>query len=437
MPCSAIACAWSASSRTASRPPWTLGCSVLTRPSIISGKPVRSETSRTVEPRVAQRLGGAAGRDQFDAVPRQRRAQFGEPALVRHRQQGPGDLHVRHDRSFEQSALAGALERPRRCWCRPPGVSPVTTSCGGGDRPAAAVDPDALLDRERAAAAAELPQADRRRCAAARRARRRSRSARRRGRDGSAARSRPSAPRACAPAGSSMSSPPSSRPSADEHELAAVLTARSGGHSRHGSPRSGSPVSCSCRSSSTSVTPLPSEPSAWIAVELLSAERPASNARRWCAAPRRSRAAERAPRPIAAAIDDQAVRPVATSRTPASRRSRRARAARPAAARNRRRRPWRRRRAAGTPIRAPGAAAGCGCPTRRSARATRSGSTAGRRPASSTARRRPASRRAAPAPRAPAPARSRSGQLARGARHRPRSAARAARPGRRARPARG
>src|SRR6266566_1294080 len=36
--------------RTASNPPWILGCRVLTRPSIISGKPVSSDTSRTLRP---------------------------------------------------------------------------------------------------------------------------------------------------------------------------------------------------------------------------------------------------------------------------------------------------------------------------------------------------------------------------------------------------
>src|SRR3546814_11113054 len=48
--CSAIAAACSALSRTASSPPCTLGCSVLTRPSIISGKPVWSDTSFTASP---------------------------------------------------------------------------------------------------------------------------------------------------------------------------------------------------------------------------------------------------------------------------------------------------------------------------------------------------------------------------------------------------
>ena len=44
-----------------------LGCRVLTRPSIISGKPVTSETSVTGSPASARRLGRAAGRDQLDA----------------------------------------------------------------------------------------------------------------------------------------------------------------------------------------------------------------------------------------------------------------------------------------------------------------------------------------------------------------------------------
>src|SRR5438874_8056562 len=53
MPCAFIASAWSLLSRIASRPPCTFGCSVLTRPSIISGKPVSSETSFTSRPAAA------------------------------------------------------------------------------------------------------------------------------------------------------------------------------------------------------------------------------------------------------------------------------------------------------------------------------------------------------------------------------------------------
>ena len=66
MPCSAI----TASSMPArpSRPPCTIGCRVLTRPSIISGKPVTSADVADRQAGVADRLGGAAGGQQFDAA---------------------------------------------------------------------------------------------------------------------------------------------------------------------------------------------------------------------------------------------------------------------------------------------------------------------------------------------------------------------------------
>ena len=50
MPCSSAAAICAGTSRRASSPPWTRGCSVLTRPSIISGKPVRSSIGRTGTP---------------------------------------------------------------------------------------------------------------------------------------------------------------------------------------------------------------------------------------------------------------------------------------------------------------------------------------------------------------------------------------------------
>ena len=56
MPCACIDAAWSLFSRIASRPPCTLGCSVFTRPSIISGKPVSSDTSSTLSPASASAL---------------------------------------------------------------------------------------------------------------------------------------------------------------------------------------------------------------------------------------------------------------------------------------------------------------------------------------------------------------------------------------------
>jgi hypothetical protein len=46
-----------------------------------------------LEPRLAKRLGGAAGRDQLDARRGQRPAELDEAGLVRHRQQGALDLH--------------------------------------------------------------------------------------------------------------------------------------------------------------------------------------------------------------------------------------------------------------------------------------------------------------------------------------------------------
>src|SRR5215471_10395588 len=50
MPCDSRARMWAGTSRRARMPPWTLGWSVLTRPSSISGKPVTSETSNTGTP---------------------------------------------------------------------------------------------------------------------------------------------------------------------------------------------------------------------------------------------------------------------------------------------------------------------------------------------------------------------------------------------------
>ena len=50
IPCASIACRSSGRSRRARMPPCTAGCSVLTRPSIISGNPVTVETLVTVSP---------------------------------------------------------------------------------------------------------------------------------------------------------------------------------------------------------------------------------------------------------------------------------------------------------------------------------------------------------------------------------------------------
>src|SRR2546427_6560584 len=54
MPCSRIARTCSGRSRRPRRPPWIFGCSVFTRPSSISGKPVYSLTCRTRTPASAR-----------------------------------------------------------------------------------------------------------------------------------------------------------------------------------------------------------------------------------------------------------------------------------------------------------------------------------------------------------------------------------------------
>ena len=54
MPALSMAAMWSADSRSASRPPCTAGCSVLTRPSSISGNPVTESTGVTATPAAAR-----------------------------------------------------------------------------------------------------------------------------------------------------------------------------------------------------------------------------------------------------------------------------------------------------------------------------------------------------------------------------------------------
>ena len=73
-PCSALPRMWR-------MPPWTLGCRVLTRPSSISGKPVRSQMSFTAKAGFAQGARRAAGRDQLDPVRREFPANSTRPVL--------------------------------------------------------------------------------------------------------------------------------------------------------------------------------------------------------------------------------------------------------------------------------------------------------------------------------------------------------------------
>ncbi len=59
-----------------------VGCSVLTRPSIISGKPVWSETSTTSHPLFAQQATGAAGREDFDTSLRECAGKINDTGFV-------------------------------------------------------------------------------------------------------------------------------------------------------------------------------------------------------------------------------------------------------------------------------------------------------------------------------------------------------------------
>ena len=98
--------------RPAQQPPCTRGCSVLTRPSRISGAPVKSLTSRTGTPGLAQRVGGAAGRQDLDARRDEPPAEVGEARLV-------GD----RDECARGLAHGASLSRPTtRCSaiCWPP-----------------------------------------------------------------------------------------------------------------------------------------------------------------------------------------------------------------------------------------------------------------------------------------------------------------------------
>ena len=104
-------------------PACTRGCSVLTRPSRHSGKPVRSSTLVTGSPRPLDQRGRAAGGDQLDAGVVQAADQVLEPGLVVDGDQGAPDrdagrADVGHG-SLLESVRRGA---PRRSML--PGVTP-------------------------------------------------------------------------------------------------------------------------------------------------------------------------------------------------------------------------------------------------------------------------------------------------------------------------
>ena len=94
------------------------GCSVLTRPSIISGKPVTAATSVTLRPASLKAFEVPPVEISCDAVLGERLGEVDEPGFVRDRQQGAADgTHItdRHrfssvdyERERRNSMLIGA-----------------------------------------------------------------------------------------------------------------------------------------------------------------------------------------------------------------------------------------------------------------------------------------------------------------------------------------
>ena len=113
MPCARMAAACSALSRSASRPPWTAGCSVFTRPSIISGKPVTSDDVAHRSPASAS-AARAAGRDELDAVPASARAKSISPVL------SETEIRAREMRRRMAVSWRGGITAEKGCHARRP-----------------------------------------------------------------------------------------------------------------------------------------------------------------------------------------------------------------------------------------------------------------------------------------------------------------------------
>ena len=76
--------------RRARMPPWTSGCSVFTRPSIISGKPVTSEIADDRQPGLLRARGRAAGRHELEAARGKPAGKLDETGLIGNAQKGSG-----------------------------------------------------------------------------------------------------------------------------------------------------------------------------------------------------------------------------------------------------------------------------------------------------------------------------------------------------------
>ena len=155
MPCSSAGARCSGSSRTASSPAWIFGCSVLTRPSRISGKPVRSSIGRTSMPGLAQLAGRAAGRDDLDAQLGEAAGEVDDAGLVGDREQRAPDpdLPGRGDRLRSAVGASTSVMRCRGSYGsdrRAARVGRVEADRAAGDQPDR-LGQQLVLDRHAAA----------------------------------------------------------------------------------------------------------------------------------------------------------------------------------------------------------------------------------------------------------------------------------------------
>ncbi len=116
MPCSAIVDMCSGLLRSARIPPCSIGCSVLTRPSSISGNPVTSATSMTSKPASRSHCAGPAGRHDVAPGVDESASELVGPRPVVDGHQRAADLHaVAHLLSPGGSCRPTAVPpRPRR-----------------------------------------------------------------------------------------------------------------------------------------------------------------------------------------------------------------------------------------------------------------------------------------------------------------------------------
>ena len=123
-PCSAIAARARARSRRASSAPWIAGCSVFTRPSSISGKPVTSSTVMTGD---ARRLRSVAAVPPVETISQpscdQALGERDDPALVADRDQRARHGGADHGVGLHGFGEGGPAGRPPPRRARPRGAA--------------------------------------------------------------------------------------------------------------------------------------------------------------------------------------------------------------------------------------------------------------------------------------------------------------------------